>query len=412
MESKYLKLSWFVLLIWVTSMSILGALYYSNASAMRSVEELGNSIADFRSSMAFDTPYRSSSADDHELQLQLIYALRLQIESEYETKFLAPDVNQLIYTTDRFLEQARAFVANDLALVELTDEVKFVRKKYRDDPQLQRVYLQLSASVFEAMFSSVKSSPEVYRALDSLFNLSQTLPELERKDLQQLLAKTSSVLGGFAQGKYLTEKLVTHSIHKEMAQLEEKYHEILARFLLASLAVSLFCLLLQLIINYRPNVFTQLHTRATLNESSEEEVKVDEHKDVNKQEPAIVTALEPKLAVGRQIDFSKMLESLNGDTDSVRMLLDVFVQDHKSDVSDIEILLEKDRGSAVRKAHSLKGVGGSLGAHQLRDVACRLEKAIEDESEGVSLLIAELEGYLNKAIEEAEHFLNSEKEKV
>ena len=58
------------------------------------------------------------------------------------------------------------------------------------------------------------------------------------------------------------------------------------------------------------------------------------------------------------IDIEEMLETLDGDAESVGLLLGVFVQDHADDYAKFKSLMTKDETSAARIVHSLKGVAG------------------------------------------------------
>ena len=75
-----------------------------------------------------------------------------------------------------------------------------------------------------------------------------------------------------------------------------------------------------------------------------------------------------------EIDLKAMLESLGDDRESVCMLLQVFVDDHTGDTEKIAELLHDSPEEALRKAHSLKGVGGNLGAKKLREAAGNVEQ--------------------------------------
>jgi HPt (histidine-containing phosphotransfer) domain-containing protein len=106
-----------------------------------------------------------------------------------------------------------------------------------------------------------------------------------------------------------------------------------------------------------------------------------------------------------EIDFDKMLESLNNDMESVCMLLEVFIEDHTGDADKIVQLVNESPEEAQRKAHSLKGVGGNLGATKLREAAGKVEVALKDTKNVEASTVEELKVRLDRAIEEARVFL-------
>lgn len=78
------------------------------------------------------------------------------------------------------------------------------------------------------------------------------------------------------------------------------------------------------------------------------------------------------------------------------------------DAERIAQLLNDAPEEALRKAHSLKGVGGNLGALKLRESAGKVEQAIKDDIGSASGLLEELKARLDKAILEAQTFLDEQ----
>ncbi|NOH62844.1 Hpt domain-containing protein [Vibrio sp. RE88] len=406
MERKALKLSWLIIVVWMIGTTVLSLSYRSNIATMSQVGELSNSIDELKYSLFQEPAYRAELTDDQSLNLQLIYALRLQIEATYEQSWLTPDINQLLYTTDRFIEQTKVFLDNELALISLVDQVQFVRAKYQDNKDLMAHYYHLSANVLEALFSSNKSNPQVFRELDQLYVESEALPALQKQDLQQLLSQTSAVLGGYAQGSYVIEKMMTHTIHTQINVVEMQYQSQQRNLVIIGVIFSGVCLLAMILIVYRFTGVQRMVERS-------EKVADNSHREVQsivettKESAPLVTGV-AALDDGPEIDLDGMLESLGNDYESVCMLLQVFVDDHTGDAESIIKLLNESPEEALRKAHSLKGVGGNLGALKLRESAGKVEQAIKDDINSVADLLDELKVRLDKAILEAQTFLKEQ----
>ncbi len=67
------------------------------------------------------------------------------------------------------------------------------------------------------------------------------------------------------------------------------------------------------------------------------------------------------------LDTEQMLDSMDGDRESVVLLLDIFMKEHVGDAKRLSASLERgqyDEASLI--AHSLKSVAGSFGAVRLR----------------------------------------------
>ncbi|WFB49072.1 Hpt domain-containing protein [Vibrio coralliilyticus] len=406
MERKALKLSWLIIVVWVIGTTVLSLSYRSNVMTMSQVGELSNSIDELKYSLFQEPAYRAELTDGQSLNLQLIYALRLQIEATYEQSWLTPDINQLLYTTDRFIEQTKVFLDNELALISLVDQVRFIRAKYQDNNELMSHSYHLSANVLEALFSSNRSNPQVFRELDQLYVASESLPALQKQDLQQLLSQTSAVLGSYAQGSYVIEKMMTHSIHTQINVVESQYQSQQRNLVIGGVIFSGICLIAMMLITYRfTGVQSMVERSEKVADNSQKEVQ--SIVETAKESAPMVTAA-AALDDGPEIDLDGMLDSLGNDYESVCMLLQVFVDDHTGDAERITQLLNDSPEEALRKAHSLKGVGGNLGALKLRESAGKVEQAIKDDIGSVSGLLDELKARLDKAILEAQTFLNEQ----
>ncbi|MGF1720234.1 Hpt domain-containing protein [Vibrio kyushuensis] len=254
MKTKQKQLS-AIVGIWLTVILSIVMLTRTNLENLSSVEELGNSLEELRSTLYLDTQYRMKHADDISLKIQLIYSLRLQLESSYEGSYFQPDINQLIFTTDRFIELVKQFNDSEVEVIELVDRLKTIRDSYQQQPEIQALYYQLSTRVFEAMFSHSSASPEIYRSLDYLFVQSQLMSPEDGEKLQLALAQTSSVLGGYAKGSYLVEKLINHPVNMLQSEIRDQYDELAQRyFMIVTLTSALAMFLLSMILMKKTNI--------------------------------------------------------------------------------------------------------------------------------------------------------------
>lgn len=427
MEGKALKFGWMLLAIWILSILAIANSYRATEATKEQVYELGSSIQELRNTFYFDSPYSVHMADSQSLNLQLIYALRLQLDAHYENSWLLPDINRLLFTTDRFIEQSQIYLNNNLELLSLVDQIGIMRERYSGQIT-EPLYFQLSANILEAVFGDSASSPKVYRDLDAIYSQSNQLLAKERKDLQQVLAQVSSVLGGYAQGRYIVEKLQTHDVHDQINVLRGEFDDLLARHIWVGLAITLVAIcgfIVLLRASGRPqSVVEQKQLEPSEPEKTLQPTPTNEKvmsakpeteaisPPINKDPVNTVPEAKTEQVVEseqQEIDFDKMLESLNNDIESVCMLLEVFIEDHSQDGEKIEQLLITEPESAQRKAHSLKGVGGNLGATKLREAASKVEVSLKDENRIEPSELNELKQRLERAINEARIFLNEHK---
>lgn len=391
MERKWIKLAVLVSVCWLITLSAIVGSYRSVENSQLQVEELGYEVEKLRNSFYFDNSFRAKLLNSQELNLQILYALRLQIGADYRDSWLSPDLNQLLYTVDRFIDLAKAYVDNEVAVSELARQIRRIRTHYPDQHPLSDYYFQLSANVFETLYDTSNQSIQAARDVDRIYQHSTLLEGKEKKELQQVVAEVSLVLGSYAQGSYFVDNLIAHDVSAELAIIAGKYQELREQHLMLAILVSLLtvgALLSIILLTYHPaqSRAVAIHREQVPPVSRSQQAKADSADD--------------------EINFDDMVTSLNGDIESVCMLLRVFVSDHAQDIQELRALLTESPVDAQRKAHSLKGIGGSLGVVQLRDAAAELETAIAKESDTVPLLLVELEKHLDATIKAAQTFLN------
>ncbi|HDM8222591.1 TPA: Hpt domain-containing protein [Vibrio campbellii] len=405
------------------------------------IDELSSKVDEVRNIFHFELPYRAQHVDQVSLKLQLVYAVRLQLESEHSAGWGSPDLTQLLYSTDRFLEGARTFIGSDSELVALADQLHNSRESASNSEQLRTMYYRLGALVLEAMFSDAATSADTYQELDSLFTESQNLESKEQASFQRRLAQTSSVLAAHAQGSHLSNQLLNPEFPNQLASvistLEQKltfYITFLALVSGSLLALISWALFSKTVLvteeSLTPNeneetpvvpstpVLEKTHMAETKREVVEypefmlqtELPRPKEDDDATPPTQNMATESEDSDIKEPYIDIEKMLDSLSGDEESVRMLLEVFIQDHAEDSEKLKGLIAegKDKEHAQRVAHSLKGVSGSIGAMPLHYISGDIESLIKQGEQVSDDELDQLEDTLQNTTLFAERVLNSE----
>ncbi|ROV58181.1 Hpt domain-containing protein [Vibrio ponticus] len=405
MDKRQLKLSWSLVLVWFVLIAATAFNYQTTEKRVQKIEQMADYVHDFRNSLYFDKPYRTEMTAQQIELLENIKRLCDELKIPVQFAWFQPDVQQLVFTTGRFVELSKAFISTELALKDLIVDIQDKREQFVAEPHVQAYYYQLSANVFEALFANQMASSVAYRSLDELYSQSLDLDAQPRSNLQSTLAETSSVMGSFAKGGYLVEQLVNHSVHEELHQVKVQYHQNSERMLVFGTVVSGVLILFLMgtlhsqLVNRQPTPSDEFVEETAASSS----VHIDSNSNYNVAEDWQETPAESKTQ--SKVDFSAMLDSLDGDQESLCMLLEVFVDDHENDVAELTQLLTDSPEDAMRKAHSLKGVGGNLGAFELRDIAARIEVAIEKDITQVPALLPDLDSKLKRAIEDAKQYI-------
>ncbi|MCE3219231.1 Hpt domain-containing protein [Vibrio diabolicus] len=411
---------WFWFVLWCVLALGIWLQAKQTIQTISTVNELGSKVEEVRHFFNFDLPYRVKHVDQVSLKLQLAYAVRLQLESEFSEGKITPDITQLLYATDRFLESARAFVGSDSELVSLAELLRRSRARDENSEQIQSMYYRLGALVLESIFSDSATNSDTYRDLDRLFIESDTLSPQERSAFQRQLAQTSSALSAKAQGSYLVNQLLNPDFPNQLTSINDQLEQKLMTFVTwLSVISGLFLSLISWGLFSQRTVQPLIPSRAEDKESEKvggsyvvfsAQSEISQSSQVNEQSPNEPNTSQVEV-VEREpyIDINKMLDSLSGDESAVRMLLEVFIQDHSGDGSKMHRLLEEDKEQAQRAAHSLKGVSGSLGAMPLHCISGDIELLIKQGQKVPEEKLTRLDDVLKQTILFANHVLNSEK---
>ncbi|MEZ8745352.1 Hpt domain-containing protein [Vibrio atlanticus] len=436
-----------LLALWLLPSLALLNLSRSYSHSLAQIEELGIRVNELRQSLYFSEPLRVSRINDLALDAQLVYSIRLQIESDFQHALFRPDVNQLLYVADQFLEKFDEFIPIESQVQDIVDNIKVLRTDTELSPKLKPLLNEFGVVVFEAMYSDNQSSSATYRAFDSILEKSYSLKSEEQDALQLLLADASALLSDYAQLNYLVDKIKKNSVNEQIIKLEAEFHERQYNLLLIMLGLSLVAMIALVLWSVRSQksmkeVDQELRPEPVIDSSQEEaqpqqsacktspqaisqepilqepipHVPVQQNsiqqpptqrtpEQVQEPEKHIASVTDSKPA----IDIEEMLETLDGDTESVELLLGVFVEDHADDYTRFKSLLTKDETSAARIVHSLKGVAGSIKASRLAIIAATIEMTMKQSRAISEHDLAELELAIKASVDSAHDYLNTQR---
>ncbi|PMK12311.1 Hpt domain-containing protein [Vibrio splendidus] len=436
-----------LLALWLLPSLALLNLSRSYTNSLAQIEELGIRVNELRQSLYFSEPLRVSRINELALDAQLVYSIRLQIESDFQHALFRPDVNQLLYVADQFLEKFDEFIPIESQVQDIVDNIKILRADKELSPKLKPLLNEFGVVVFEAMYSDNQSSSSTYRAFDSILEKSYSLKTEEQDALQQLLADASALLSDYAQLNYLVDKIKKNSVNEQIIKLEAEFHDRQFNLLLVMLGLSLVTMITLVLWGVRSRKLIQQAdnelspepvtdsskenassaVKQPTNDSSVLEIMpTSKHSDLQPQEGVNVTSqkivqqnteetpvAEKHIASVTDskpaIDIEDMLETLDGDAESVELLLGVFVQDHADDYTKFKSLLTKDETSAARIVHSLKGVAGSIKASRLAIIAATIEMTMKQSRAISEHDLEELEAAIKASIDAAFEYLDKQR---
>ncbi|OAN13618.1 hypothetical protein A3K86_13645 [Photobacterium jeanii] len=108
------------------------------------------------------------------------------------------------------------------------------------------------------------------------------------------------------------------------------------------------------------------------------------------------------------IDIAYMMKTMDGDLETVQMLLEIFVEEHVNDGKRLtQLVYQTDPvpEEAIRLVHSIKGVSSSVGAQNLKAIAANIESRMKQGQTVSDADYREFDIRLSAAIDAANHFL-------
>ncbi|PSW03610.1 Hpt domain-containing protein [Photobacterium lipolyticum] len=109
-------------------------------------------------------------------------------------------------------------------------------------------------------------------------------------------------------------------------------------------------------------------------------------------------------------DVQSILDSMDGDKESVIMLLEIFIEEHSGDGEHLKNCIEQsDVDKASLLIHSLKGVASNLGAASLRSISEHIEYALKNKQTVTSTDCTDLSLAIKNVVSAVEAYLVEER---
>ncbi|USD99646.1 Hpt domain-containing protein [Vibrio sp. SCSIO 43133] len=415
-------------MMWALAISVVVYLTSKEDQINHLMDEISISINKLQQTLFLPQPYRSKFSEQIELDIQLIHAQAIQLKSLTSSDLLS-DVSHTVYLLERFVEQAELLASDETRLDEFIARVSEQTPTF--SASAKALSNQLSYVVLDTLFNESIEPRQVYLRLEEIQRAAYQLPEEDRLELLALNSQASVLLSQSANTEFLIERVVNHPVMRELSQRTDQSklivnHQILIIVMLSIVAMALIILIAIRTMRVAQDSQLQPTTQSLATESS-----VEQEQHISEHELALAVEIEsqavpnqPKNALNEEteveteqqapaqrkksfeaIDFSKMLNTLDGDRESMLLLLGVFVSEHAQDAERLQQHLTDDIEQATRIAHTLKGVSGSIFADELRNVATVAEKSLKESQTLSETVLSELDNNLQQAIVSAQAYI-------
>ncbi len=431
-----------IVLLWSIAVTTVVYISSQEEKITHLIDEISFSIDKLRQTLFLAQPYRSRFSEQLELEIQLIHAQTVQLKSLTQSDLLS-DVSHTVYLLERFVEQAQ-LLAQDEARMD-TFIASINAKPTRLSQAAISLSDRLSAVVLDTLFNDTVEPRQVYLKLEDIQREAYGLSGGDRVHVLELNSQASVLLSQAANTEFLVERVVNHPVMTELSLREMQSERVVNRQVLIVVLVSLVAIVCLLLCSFKKQSEPVLASSSDdlagfeadsvtsepqSNKANEpQKVKTEKSTQLDEEPPSYLKAesvngtervelevvgdevtseSEEMDEEGAPILFSEMLNTLDGDKESMLLLLGVFVSEHSQDADKLRNLANSDIDQATRVAHTLKGVSGSIFAEQLRQTAITAELQLKQTQAIDSEAIDKLEQRLKQAIVSAEDYISNQ----
>ncbi|WP_164684048.1 Hpt domain-containing protein [Vibrio maerlii] len=370
------------------------------------IEELCFGISELQSEFVFPEPFRALHVEKFARTAERLITLRDSTKTSILPFVFHPDVENLFYQTDRFIEQSNHYISVEYQVKELTQTIKQQRELAQISPQAHALYYELGAQVFEVMFTDRAQNPDTYLVFDRIYEKANLLADSEKAAFLQILSEVSGVLTSHAQMTFHIDQLFHHQVNNEQLLVMKQLSEMSIKYMIALVMLATVTIV-AMAIWVKKHLVGRIESESVTPNRFESESIQQQEIPIGGEPVDHMPVEEPEYA---RIDLTTLYETMGEDEEAVAMLLNVFIQDHSEDFEQLKSLTDVDTEAAQRKVHSLKSVSASLGANKLRSLAATIEGKFKHNRpimpEELNLLGQELEWVL---VQVNEHLSRMEK---
>jgi HPt (histidine-containing phosphotransfer) domain-containing protein len=428
-----------VALLW--SITVASVVYISSQEQKIThlIDEISFGIDKLRQTLFLAQPYRSRFSEQLELEIQIIHAQTVQLKSLTQSDLLS-DVSHTVYLLERFVEQAQLLAQDEMRLESFISRIN--TKPTQLSQAATSLSNQLSAVVLDTLFNDTVEARQVYLKLEGIQREAYSLNGDDRIHVLELNSQASVLLSQAANTEFLVDRVVNHPVMSELSLRELQSEHLVDHQVLIVVLASLLAMVSLLFCCYQKQPESLPASRSDDSEPLEAETSESQlpHSDNVSKETEVIGSnessevpfeasmkpdenhhsfaafestndtegvdLDAVTDESTPIQFSDMLNTLDGDKESMLLLLGVFVSEHSQDADKLRNLVDSDIEQATRVAHTLKGVSGSIFAEHLRQTAISAELQLKQSQAIAPEVIDELEQRLKQAIVSAEDYIS------
>jgi HPt (histidine-containing phosphotransfer) domain-containing protein len=428
-----------VALLW--SITVASVVYISSQEQKIThlIDEISFGIDKLRQILFLAQPYRSRFSEQLELEIQIIHAQTVQLKSLTQSDLLS-DVSHTVYLLERFVEQAQLLAQDEMRMDSFISRIN--TKPTQLSQAATSLSNQLSAVVLDTLFNDTVEARQVYLKLEGIQREAYSLNGDDRIHVLELNSQASVLLSQAANTEFLVDRVVNHPVMSELSLRELQSEHLVDHQVLIVVLASLLAMVSLLFCCYQKQPESLPASRSDDSEPLEAETSESQlpHLDNVSKETEVIGSnessevpfeasmkpdenhhsfaafestndtegvdLDAVTDESTPIQFSDMLNTLDGDKESMLLLLGVFVSEHSQDADKLRNLVDSDIEQATRVAHTLKGVSGSIFAEHLRQTAISAELQLKQSQAIAPEVIDELEQRLKQAIVSAEDYIS------
>lgn len=367
-------------LFWLLAVGVIYQLKRSTDDSYLLVNKLMTELDSVRTLFILRTPTLSLAPEQLTENISRVKSLQVDLRVAQRKTLIRPDFEHLIRSSGDYLNGLERLSTLQLDLQSFVQHLRFQRDKYAGNPNTQRYFDRIGVSVFDAFYSNGDGAKLSYREFNQLYQQGDQLAPEQADDLNTSLALANKILVNYARAEAIINQLSANEVFKEKARIEEEFRHSLMKYNYVYAAIGLLSLIWLVFVGWQQS-----------------QPKLVVAKPIDKADNEDLS---------QAININHMVDFLDGDTDAIKQLLDVFIQDHQDDAHKLkQAINHSDDKQAIIISHSLKGVSASLGADSLNVCAEQIESGLKNGETPTDSQLDMLENRLNHTISFAREYV-------
>lgn len=294
---------------------------------------------------------------------------------ETKTQVIGQNINELnavLLEADAFTDDMDEFLASLYSIERVVAQLKYLIDKSESVKFKQFIYSISQYLLFERLGLNGKYEKRAQRFNQYITDIEKQLSEFSNQADKIEIHIIYTGLERLNRELEYVDNVINHPFMQKMSQLQIEWKE--KRFMHLYNVIYALGLVFLLYGVYKVFLATHLYFFQLQNMTSQKLFSERKESSCLAKEPSFVEQNTPVI-----FSTELLIEQFEDDTESIKAILKVFVEEHQFDAQKLRQFIQENRiKDAYLLAHTLKSVAGNIGAITLEQICHQIEKPLRE----------------------------------